>query len=96
MYVHADAPSGSSVSFTFDVTLRDLAASENAPLARFLARLLEYPTGHLDLAGGGWPFVRLLRPAAGAPWPHHRCAADRLSSTTTKGAFAVISKGTGA
>jgi hypothetical protein len=29
-----------------------------------LARLLEYPTGHLDLAGDGWPFARLLRPLA--------------------------------
>jgi hypothetical protein len=31
-------------------------------LASFLARLLEYPTDHLDLAGDGWPFARLLRP----------------------------------
>ena len=31
-------------------------------MARFLARLLEYPIGHLDLAGNGWPFARLLRP----------------------------------
>jgi putative intracellular protease/amidase len=59
-YVHADAPAG----FPFDATLRDLAGHENAPLASFLARLLEYPTGHLDLAGGGWPLARLLRPLA--------------------------------
>jgi putative intracellular protease/amidase len=59
-YVHADAPAG----FPFDATLRDLAEHENEPLAGFLARLLEYPTGHLDLAGSGWPFALLLRPLA--------------------------------
>ena len=57
-YVHVDAPDG----FPFDATLRDLAEHENAPLASFLARLLEYPTDHLDLAGDGWPLARLLRP----------------------------------
>lgn len=57
-YLHADAPEG----FPFDATLRDLAESENAPLAEFLARLLEYPTDHLDLAGSGWPLAYLLRP----------------------------------
>jgi len=59
-YVHAEAPAG----FPFDATLRNLAEHENAPVAGFTARLLEYPTGHLDLAGGGWPFARLLRPLA--------------------------------
>ena len=59
-YVHAYAHEG----FPFDATLRDLAEHENAPVASFLARLLEYPTGHLELAGGGWPFTRLLRPLA--------------------------------
>jgi hypothetical protein len=59
-FVHADTPAGSP----FDATLQDLAEHENAPLARFLARLLEYPTGHLELAGDGWPFARLLRPLA--------------------------------
>ena len=57
-YVHAEAPAG----FPFDATLRDLAEHENAPVAAFLARLLEYPTDHLDLAGRGWPFGHLLRP----------------------------------
>jgi hypothetical protein len=33
-------------------------------VARFTARLLEYPTDHLGLAGDGWPFARLLRPLA--------------------------------
>jgi putative intracellular protease/amidase len=59
-HVHADALAG----FPFDATLRDLAEHENAPVAGFLARLLEYPTGHLELAGDGWPFARLLRPLA--------------------------------
>jgi hypothetical protein len=59
-FVHADAAAG----FPFDATLQDLAEHENAPVASFLARLLEYPTGHLELAGDGWPFARLLRPIA--------------------------------
>jgi putative intracellular protease/amidase len=59
-YVHADAPAG----FPFDATLRNLAEHENAPVARFTARLLESPTDHLGLAGDGWPFARLLRPLA--------------------------------
>jgi hypothetical protein len=33
-------------------------------VARFTARLLEYPIGHIGLAGGGWPFAHLLRPLA--------------------------------
>lgn len=59
-FIHADAPAG----FPFDATLSDLAEHENAPVARFTARLLEYPIGHLGLAGGGWPFAYLLRPLA--------------------------------
>jgi transcriptional regulator GlxA family with amidase domain len=59
-HVHAEAPAG----FPFDATLSDLAEHQNAPVARFTARLLEYPTDHLDLAGGGWPFAHLLRPLA--------------------------------
>jgi hypothetical protein len=63
-YVHADAPAGVQAGFPFDATLRNPAAHENAPVARFTARLLEYPTGHLDLSGSGWPFTNLLRPLA--------------------------------
>jgi hypothetical protein len=63
-YVHADAPAGASAGFPFDATLRDLAGHENVPLAGFLARLLEYPTDHLDLAGDGLPLARLFRPLA--------------------------------
>jgi putative intracellular protease/amidase len=59
-FIHADTPAG----FPFDATLSDLAEHENAPVARFTARLLEYPIGHLGLAGGGWPFAHLLRPLA--------------------------------
>jgi putative intracellular protease/amidase len=59
-FIHAQAPAG----FPFDATLSDLAEHENAPVARFTARLLEYPIGHLGLTGGGWPFAYLLRPLA--------------------------------
>jgi putative intracellular protease/amidase len=58
-FIHADA-----AGFPLDATLPDLAEHENAPVARFTARLLEYPIGHLGLAGGGWPFALLLRPLA--------------------------------
>jgi putative intracellular protease/amidase len=59
-FIHADAPAG----FPFDATLPDLAEHENAPVARFTGRLLEYPIGQLGLAGGAWPFAHLLRPLA--------------------------------
>ena len=59
-FIHAHAPA----DFPFDATLSDLAKHENASVARFTARLLEYPIGHLGLAGGGWPFAYLLRPLA--------------------------------
>jgi hypothetical protein len=58
-FIHADA-----AGFPFDAALPDLAEHENAPVARFTARLLEYPIGHLGIAGGGWPFAHLLRPLA--------------------------------
>ena len=56
-FIHADV-----AGFPLDATLPDLAKHENAQMARFTARLLEYPIGHLGLAGGGWPFAQLLRP----------------------------------
>jgi putative intracellular protease/amidase len=59
-FIHAQAPAG----FPFDETLSNLAKHENAPVAKLTARLLEYPFGHLGLAGGGWPFAHLLRPLA--------------------------------
>jgi putative intracellular protease/amidase len=59
-FIHADAPA----DFPLDATLSDLAKHENASVARFTGRLLEYPIGHLGLAGGGWPFAYLLRPLA--------------------------------
>jgi hypothetical protein len=63
-FVHAGASAGGPAGFPFDATLLHLARHENAPAARFTARLLEYPTAHLDLAGGGWPFAHLVRPLA--------------------------------
>jgi putative intracellular protease/amidase len=59
-FIHAHA----LADFPFDATLSDLAKHENASVARFTARLLEYPIDHLGLAGGGWPFAYLLRPLA--------------------------------
>jgi hypothetical protein len=80
-YVHADA----APSFPFVATLRDLAEHENAPVARFMARLLEYPTGHLGLAGDGWPFAHLLRPlAVGFLGLALAVLADRLLGPATK------------
>jgi putative intracellular protease/amidase len=92
-YVHADAPAG----FPFDATLRDLAGHENAPVTEFLARLLEYPTGHLELAGGGWPFSRLLRPlAVGLLGLLVVAALDRLVLTPAAKRLRRLPKGTGA
>jgi putative intracellular protease/amidase len=92
-YVHADAPAG----FPFDATLRDLAEYENAPLARFTARLLEYPTDHLYLAGGGWPFAHLLRPlAVGLLGLVAVAALDRLILTPATKRLCHPPKGTGA
>ncbi|GAA3384698.1 DJ-1/PfpI family protein [Cryptosporangium minutisporangium] len=54
-YVHVG-----TTGFPFDATLRDLAEHENVPLARFNARLLEYPTGHLSFTGPGWPVLPLV------------------------------------
>ena len=59
-FIHADPPA----DFPLDATLSDLAKHENASVAGFTGRLLEYPIGHLGLAGGGWPFAYLLRPLA--------------------------------
>ena len=92
-YVHADTTAG----FPFDATLRDLSEHENAPVAGFLARLLEYPTGHLDLAGDGWPFARLLRPlAVGLLGLAVVAALDRLVLTPATKRFRRTPKGTSA
>jgi putative intracellular protease/amidase len=92
-YVHADATAG----FPFDATLRDLAEHENAPVARFLARLLEYPTGHLELAGDGWPLARLLRPlVVGLLGLVAVAALDRLVFTPAAKRLRRPPKGTGA
>ena len=80
-YVHADA----AASFPFVATLRDLAEHENVPVARLMARLLEYPTGHLGLDGDGWPFAHLLRPlAVGLLGLSLAVLADRLLGPATK------------
>jgi putative intracellular protease/amidase len=91
-FIHAAAPAG----FPFDATLSDLAEHENAPVARFTARLLEYPTRHLGLAGGDWPFAHLLRPlAVGFLGLALAVLVDRLVGPTTK-RFRHSPKGTSA
>jgi putative intracellular protease/amidase len=46
--------------FSFDAMLRDLAVHADRGTARVTAKSIEYPTGHLHLAGAAWP----RRPAA--------------------------------
>ena len=41
--------------FSFDTMLRDLAAHADRTTARVTAKSIEYPTGHLHLAGPAWP-----------------------------------------
>src|SRR5215470_4240406 len=42
--------------FSFDAMLRDLAAHADRATARVTAKSIEYPTGHLHLAGPAWPW----------------------------------------
>jgi putative intracellular protease/amidase len=91
-FIHADAPAG----FPLDATLSDLAEHENAPVAKFTGRLLEYPIGHLGLAEGGWPFTHLLRPlAVGLLGLALASVVDSLLGPATK-RFRHSSKGTSA
>jgi putative intracellular protease/amidase len=91
-FIHAEAPPG----FPLDATLSDLAEHENAPVAKFTARLLEYPIGHLGLAVGGWPFTHLLRPlAVGLLGLALAALVDSLLGPATK-RFRHSSKGTSA
>jgi putative intracellular protease/amidase len=41
--------------FSFDAMLRDLAAHADQATARVTAKSIEYPAGHLQLAGPEWP-----------------------------------------
>lgn len=91
-FIHAHAPPG----FPFDATLSDLAKHQNAPVARFTARLLEYPTDHLELAGDGWPFAHLLLPlSVGLLGLALAALVDSLFAPATK-RFRHSSKGTSA
>ena len=91
-FIHAHAPAG----FPFDATLSDLAKHQNAPVARFTAMLLEYPTDHLELAGDGWPFAHLLRPlSVGLLGLALAALVDSLFAPATK-RFRHSSKGTSA
>jgi DJ-1/PfpI family len=42
--------------FSFDTMLRDLAAHADRATAHVTAKSIEYPTGHLHLAGPAWPW----------------------------------------
>ena len=42
--------------FSFDAMLCDLAAHADRASARVTAKSIEYPTGHLRLAGAAWPW----------------------------------------
>ena len=42
--------------FSFDAMLRDLAAHADRATAHVTAKSIEYPTGHLHLAGAVWPW----------------------------------------
>jgi hypothetical protein len=42
--------------FSFDAMLRDLAVHADRATARVTAKSIEYPTGHLHLAGPAWPW----------------------------------------
>src|SRR5207253_1244908 len=42
--------------FSFDAMLRDLAAHADRASARVTAKSIEYPAGHLHLAGSAWPW----------------------------------------
>jgi len=53
--------------FSFDAMLRDLAAHAGRATARVTAKSIEYPTGHLRLAGAAWPAA------------HHPARPDRRS-----------------
>ncbi|WP_447009930.1 DJ-1/PfpI family protein [Saccharothrix hoggarensis] len=50
--------------FPFDGVLRDLARTTDVATATWTAKVLEYPTGHLDLVGPDWPWAVTLRPFA--------------------------------
>jgi hypothetical protein len=63
-YLHAGELADAWGSFPFDATLTDLAERVNVPTARFTAKAIEYPTGHLELSGPGWPLSLLPGPLA--------------------------------
>jgi transcriptional regulator GlxA family with amidase domain len=48
--------------FPYDAALRDLAATVDVPTARWTAKVLEYPSDDLRLAGAAWPWAITLPP----------------------------------
>ena len=53
--------------FSFDAMLRDLAAHADRATARVTAKSIEYPTGHLQLAGPAWPSLAACGARVTAP-----------------------------
>ncbi|WP_163510532.1 DJ-1/PfpI family protein [Fodinicola acaciae] len=49
--------------FAFDAALRELALTTDTTTAHWAAKILEYPSADLDLAGPGWPWLPTVRPA---------------------------------
>jgi len=49
-------------TFAYDKVLLDLSVKENKAITKSVSKTLDYPIGHLNLAGKGWPFSLLLGP----------------------------------
>ena len=75
-FLHAHAPAG----FPFDATLSDLAEHENAPVARFTARLLEYPIGHSASPGAAGPSLAC---SGRSPWGFWASPSPRSSTASS-------------
>ena len=52
---------GTEARYPFDAALSDLAKHENKAIAETTSLGLEYPIGHVDLEGRGWPAFLLVR-----------------------------------
>lgn len=78
-------------SFAFDAAVTDLARTTDVATAQWTARMLEYPTNGIELAGSPWPWSLTLRPIALALAGlaiaigiDHLCRARRRSRSTSR------------
>ena len=53
---------GNENKFAYDKVLLDLSVKENKAITKSVSKTLDYPIGHLNLVGKGWPFSLLLGP----------------------------------